>query len=388
MQLEFRVRLGRVRGDCSRRGKLLSPAGHRVPDDRIASRLANQLLTRAGCAAPADVVDWFGAMQAQEYAAARWAIALRLRDRVVDAAVEQAFDEGRILRTHVMRPTWHFVTPADIRWMLELTAPRLLRAMAPYNTRLELDRRTLVKGTAVIERSLGDEGFLTRRELGERLGRARLPMATQRLAQLAMHAELEAVICSGPRRDRQFTYALVAGRAPRAARLSRDEALGELARRYFRSHAPATIRDFVWWSGLTTSDAKRAIEIAGGRSRELDGRTYWSSTETRRAAARRRDVHLLPVYDEYLVAYRDRGFVSPLLSTPGVFSRSPIFQHTLLIAGQVAGAWRVARSSAGLSIEIAVLRRLTAKERTAVAKAVREYGRFVGTPVAHRFGQP
>jgi len=388
MQLEFRVRLGRVRGDCSRRGKLLSPAGHRVPDDRIASRLANQLLTRAGCAAPADVVDWFGAMQAQEYAAARWAIALRLRDRVVDAAVEQAFDEGRILRTHVMRPTWHFVTPADIRWMLELTAPRLLRAMAPYNTRLELDRRTLVKGTAVIERALGDEGFLTRRELGDRLGRARLPMATQRLAHLAMHAELEAVICSGPRRDRQFTYALVAGRAPRAARLSRDEALGELARRYFRSHAPATVRDFVWWSGLTTSDAKRAIEIAGARSRELDGRTYWSSTETRRAAARRRDVHLLPVYDEYLVAYRDRGFISPLLSAPGVFSRSPIFQHTLLIAGQVAGAWRAARSSAGLSIEIAVLRRLTAKERTAVAKAVREYGRFLGTPVAHRFGQP
>ena len=358
-----------------------------MPDDRIPNRLANQLLTRVGCASAADVVAWFGAMQAQEYAAARWAIALRLRDTVVDAAIERAFDEGRILRTHVMRPTWHFVTPEDIRWMLELTAPRLHRAMTPHNTRLELDRRTLVKGTAVIERALGDEGFLTRRELGERLGRARLPMATQRLAQLAMHAELEAVICSGPRRDRQFTYALVAGRAPRAASLSRDEALGELARRYLRSHGPATVRDFVWWSGLTTSDAKRAIDVAGARSREIDGRIYWSLIETRRAAVRRRDVHLLPVYDEYLVAYRDRGFVSPLLPTPGVISRSPIFQHTLIVAGQVAGTWRVVRSKAGPSIEIAGLRRLTTAERAAVAKAVREYGRFIGMAVPHRIGE-
>src|SRR4029078_8806920 len=127
--------------------------------------------------------------------------------------------------------------------MLELPGPRLHRAMAPYNTRLEVDRRTLVKGTAVIERALGDEGFLTRRELGDRLGRARLPMATQRLAHLAMPAVVEAVICSGPRRDRQFTYALVAGRAPRAARLSRDEALGELAPRYFRRPAHLTLRE-------------------------------------------------------------------------------------------------------------------------------------------------
>jgi len=360
-----------------------------VLNDRLArTRLDSQVLTRAGLRNAAEVVAWFGAMQAQEYAAARWAIALRLREGALDAAIGRAFDEGRILRTHVMRPTWHFVTPADIRWLLELTAPRVQRAMAPYNTRLELDRRTLVRGTAVLERALGDAGFLTRRELGERLQRARLVMTWQRLAHLVMHAELEGVICSGPRRDKQFTYALVADRAPRAGRLLRDEALGELARRYFRSHAPATIRDFVWWSGLTTADAKRAVEIAGARSRDVDGRTHWSMPDQRRAAPRRRPVHLLPIYDEYLVAYRDRdgsSGVPTMLSPPA--SRSMIFQHTLVIGGQVAGTWRVVRGAGEAAISIQPHRRLAAAERLAIGNAVRQYQRFLETPVVHQFGE-
>jgi hypothetical protein len=352
----------------------------RVLNSRLArQRLENQLLTRAGGREAADVVAWFGAMQAQEYAFAKWAIALRLRQDTPDIAIGRAFDEGRILRTHVMRPTWHFVTPADIRWLLELTGPRVQRANATYNTRLELDRATLVKGTAVIERALGGERFLTRRELGERLQRAGLTMTPQRLGQMAMHAEQEAVICSGPRRDRQFTYALVAERAPGAKRLSRDEALGELARRYFRSHAPATIRDFVWWSGLMTADARRAIEIARARSQALDGRTYWSMLPgTRRAAPRRRRVHLLPIYDEYLVAYRDRG-VGASPPTPGASpARSMIFQHTLAIGGQVAGAWRVVRNGDEVSVVVDAHRRLTAAERKAIADAVRGYERFLG----------
>jgi len=148
-------------------------------------------------------------MQAQEYEAAKWALGLRMAEGTVDADIQRAFDEGRILRTHVMRPTWHFVTPADIRWLLELTAPRVQRLMASYNRRLELDARTLTRTIRVFERALRDRCYLTRTELADCLQRAGMPMAGQRLAHVAMHAELEGVICSGPRRGKQFTYALL-----------------------------------------------------------------------------------------------------------------------------------------------------------------------------------
>src|SRR4051794_12729464 len=215
-------------------------------------RLINQHIATRGLRGPQDVVTWFGAMQAQEYEPAKWALGLRMPDGTTSAKVQRACDEGRILRTHVMRPTWHFVGRSDIRWLLELTAPRVHRILSYYNRALELDSRVLTRSAVVIERALRDGHHLTRAELAARLERAGLPAEGQRLARVVMNAELEGVICSGPRRDRQFTYALVAERAPKAARLPREEALATLAQRFFSSHGPATVKDFVWWSGLTT----------------------------------------------------------------------------------------------------------------------------------------
>ena len=157
-------------------------------------RLLNQRLTGAGRRTPADVVEWLGAVQAQEYAPACWGLGLRMHDGTVEAAIERAFAAGRILRTHVMRPTWHFVVPADIRWLLELTAHRVHKVMAPYNRHLGLDGATLTRATGVIERALGDGRHLTRAELGDALQRAGLVMDSMRLAHTAMHAELEGVI--------------------------------------------------------------------------------------------------------------------------------------------------------------------------------------------------
>ena len=212
-------------------------------------RLANQRIEGPVCRTPAAVVAWSGAVQAQEFDPAKWGVGLRVRDGATDADVARAVDEGRILRTHVLRPTWHFVTPADIRWMLELTAPRVRLRMATYWRQMGMDAKAFTRGTAVIERALGDGPCLTRAELGEQLRRARRPLAGFRLAHLAMYAELEGVICSGPRRGKQSTYALLSNRAPRTPKMDRDEALGELVKRYFQSHGPATVRDFVWWSG-------------------------------------------------------------------------------------------------------------------------------------------
>jgi hypothetical protein len=355
-------------------------------------RLVHQLLARPGRIGAVDVVGWFGAVQAQEYGPAKWAIGQRARARTTDADVQQALDDGRIVRTHVMRPTWHFVVAEDCRWLLELTAPQVHKRMATYDRRLGLDAKAKRRGTAIIERALRDRRYLTRQELRQRLARAKLPLDATRLAHLCLHAELERVICSGPRRGRQSTYALFDERLPATRRLSRDEALAELARRFFQSHGPATIRDLVWWSGLATPDAKRAIDMWSGgssdppsRLRRLDagGLTYWSLAGTPPRARRSDRAHLLPIYDEYLVAYRDRAAVPhgslPMMSfRPG----APLaFQHPLVVAGQVAGTWRVVSHAGSLSIEVAAARRLTTLEKQRLDAAADSYGRFIAAPV-------
>jgi hypothetical protein len=206
-------------------------------------RLHNQLLSRTEFTEPEQVVAWLGAVQAQDYAGAKWALGLRLAN-ATDAAIEEAIDRGRILRTHVMRPTWHFVTPADIRWMLELTAPRV-RALLAYNDRqLGLDQVTFKKSSAVLEKALQNNQQLTRGELTPILEKAGIAVEGLHLGQLLTHAELDGLVCSGPRKGKQFTYALLEERAPEARLLEREAALAELSRRYFHSHGPATLQDF------------------------------------------------------------------------------------------------------------------------------------------------
>ena len=229
--------------------------------DIAGQRLINQGIASPIHRRPADIVSWLGAVQAQEYPAAKWALALRTRDGATNDEIERAFDKGHIIRTHVMRPTWHFVAPSDVRWMLELTAPRVHRAMAYQHRQFGLEAATRTRAARIFERALRDGQSLTRAELGAHLARARIKAAGVRLALLTVYAELEGVICSGEKRGKQMTYALLEERVPKAPRVSRDEALAELTRRYFQSHGPATIRDFVWWSGLTAVDAKRGLEM-------------------------------------------------------------------------------------------------------------------------------
>jgi hypothetical protein len=340
-------------------------------------RLLNQRITRPGPRSPEKLVAWMGAVQAQEYGPAKWGLALRSPPGTTDAAIERAIEKGRILRTHLLRPTWHFVAAADIRWMLDLTAPHVQRTMASYDIQLGLDAGVMTRAMGVIERALGEHRFLTRRELGTHLERAGLPSKTRESAHIAMYAELAGVICSGPRRGKQSTYALLADRAPNALSLPRDEALAELTRRYLRSHGPATIRDFVWWSGLKTSDAKIGLEMNGARSHDVDGLRYWTPNrepaDTRRAKG---TLHLLPIYDEYLVAYRDH------LVVPRPAYLLGNFQHALVIGGQVAGTWRMILATAGLTMDVRPLRRLTSAERRGLVVAATRYRRFLRTPVS------
>jgi len=267
--------------------------------------------------------------------------------------------------------------------------------IANYARRVELDSRTLSRGIDVIGLALGEHKHLTRRELAEALRVAGLPMSGLRLALLMMHAELEAIVCSGPRRDRQHTYALLADRAPRAVRLTREEALATLCRRFFTSHGPATITDFRWWSGLTVADAKRGLAMNRSQAVEIDGLTYWTIDQPALDAGNRKsprtprtpgisrtsrpDVHLLPIYDEYLVAYRDRVAVPHLSAGGGPMSRT--FQHALVINGQVAGTWRAAQTGDIVELRAVPCRRLSSGEWDAFARTARRYERYLGVTV-------
>jgi hypothetical protein len=339
--------------------------------------MARHRLARPGPADAADVVAWLGAVQAQDYGAAKWALALRMRGAAGVEPIERAFDEGRILRTHLMRPTWHFVAAGDIRWLLELTAPRVRPSLGFGRKYYGLTDAMHRRATRVIERALEREECLTRPELADRLGRAGIAATGVPLALITMSAELDGVVCSGPRRGKQATtYMLLARRAPQARSLPRDHALAELTTRYFRSHGPATVRDYVWWSGLTTADAKRGLEIVGARSEVIDGLAYWNTGPRRPPSASRDGIHLLPVYDEYLVAYRD------LVAVPRGKAFWGVLPQAVVCGGQVIGAWKVGRPKGKATLAIDLGRKLSGEERRQLDRAIDRYSRFAGEPFA------
>lgn len=349
-------------------------------------RLRNHHLIGSPLAQSEDVVGWLGAVQAQEYAVAKWGIAQRTVG-TTSAAVDRLLGDGIILRTHLLRPTWHFVLPADIRWILELTAPRVHAANAPYYRKMELDDALFARGIALLATALRDGNQLTRAELATVLQDGGIAASGMRLAYLLMHAELDAVICSGARRGKQFTYALFDERVPETRPMQRDEALAELARRYFASHGPATPHDFAWWSGLTVTDARRGAELARPELSDttVDGKTYWSPASTP-AAGEAEDgevvVHLLPVYDEYLGSYRDHSptFDAALLDRPGAPSDA-LMGNILVVDGMVVGGWRREPKTKEVVVSIDALIPLGEAERVALIATAERYGRFMELPV-------
>ena len=334
--------------------------------DVLVQRANNQRLTSAGFKDVADVVRWFGAVQAQDFHAAKWALALRMRGEPATAALEAAYNEGRILRTHVMRPTWHFVAPEDIRWLLELTAARVnLRAATNYR-KLELDGPTFKRCHKVLVKALQGSKHLTRTELKNALNRSGIAANdTIRMAHIMLRAELDGVVCSGQRMGKQFTYALLEERVPAVKALSREEALAKLTQRYFASHGPATLADFVWWSGLTAADARRGLVLIDGEinKERIDDVDYYFARAKVKAISAPPSAFLLPVYDEYSVAYRKRQIgLGP----------------NVMQAGKIIGTWKTSIDKNSITVLINAGRTLTTSERSAIANAAQRYVTFLG----------
>ena len=351
-----------------------------TPNELLIERLRNQQLIDSTRRKPVPVVSWLCAMQAQDFPAAKWAIGLRAPGSQ-DADVEQAFNDGLILRTHVLRPTWHFVAADDIRWLLALSAPRVHGVNSYYYRQAGLDAKIFAKSCALMQRVLEGGNHLTRQELAVHLKRAKVPAEGLKLAYLAIHAELEGVICSGPRRGKQFTYALLSERAPKSrAPMPREEALVELVKRYFASHGPATARDFGWWSGFTIPDSQKAIDAAESvlESTKIGDLTYWSA-EASSGRSKSPAALLLPNYDEYLIAFKDRGAVVDGGRTANLVARSGgAFPHHLIIDGRLAGSWSRTINANSVTINVAPYKKLTSAQARAVGNAADAYGEFLG----------
>ncbi len=345
-------------------------------------RLQNTGLSNSPFKNPADVVEHLGAVQAQDFAAAKWTVGLRMQ-QATDKLVEDAFNRGEFLRTHVMRPTWHFVMPQDIKWMQELTASRVKRILAPYNQKLGITQEVLSKSQKVIAKALEGKRFLTRAELADKLEETlKTPIRGQRLSHLIVHSELDALICSGPLRGRQFTYALLDERAPNAKRLSLDEALGKLALKYFVGHGPAQVKDFAWWSGLTMKDAQQGLESAksGLAGETVEGKTYWSPQKARPETSMGPSAFLLSVYDEYVLSYKDRSAFSEGRIFEKLMTMGNALTAVIIFRGKIVGTWkRRIIKAAHVEIELNPFVKLDPDEKEAFEKAVGRYGQFMMT---------
>jgi len=245
--------------------------------DVAQQRLYNQHISHQHFTQPAEIVKYMGAIQAQDYAGAKWAVGLRLKNSS-DAAVDQAMASGAIIRTHVLRPTWHFVAPDYLRWMLDLSATRIAALAAGHYRQLKLDAGVFKKSNDALAKALGGGRHLIRLDIAKVLRESGVETNELRFVHLLMQAELDKVICSGPRIGKQFTYALFDDRIPPADTKPREEALADLVIRYYNSRGPATAHDFAWWSGLTLAETRLGIEISGSQltSIKIDGTVDWS----------------------------------------------------------------------------------------------------------------
>ncbi len=316
----------------------------------------------------AETVSHFGAMQAQDPAGVLWAVGLRTYGST-EASVEAALDAGELLRTHVFRFTWQLVSPADLRWMLALVGPRLLASAASWYAKTGLDARALKRAHAIIREVLV-HAPATRATLAKALEDG--GVATKgKLSLVLGEAELTGLICSGPKRGKQATYALFEQRVPDMPPLTREDALRELGRRYLQSRGPATERDLAWWSGLPLGDVRQAMAAAD----ELSQTRKPQAPGPSRAAAK---VHLLPAFDEYLVGYADRSEqLDPALARR-VNAGGGMLSPVVLIGGRVAGRWSRTLKPSGVQVVIEPFREWTQSEATAVERAASRYAEFLG----------
>lgn len=344
-------------------------------------RLFNQRIAGEKFQQPEDVVRWMGALQAQDYQQALWAIGLRMQS-AARATIEQAIEDRKILRTWPMRGTLHFVPAEDAKWMLQLGAARMVASATRRLEQLELDQATIERARQVFHSALQGGKRLTRQEMMQTLEDAGISTQGQRGYILLGYLSETGLLCLGPMQEKQQTFVLLDEWVPRARQVSREESLAIFAERYFTSHGPATAHDFARWAGITLTDAKAGLESAkaGLISEKIAGQVYWMAAGQQ--ARTTSSVYLLPGFDEYLLGYKDRSAVLAAEHAPRIVpGGNGVFLPMLVVAGQVVGTWKRALGKKALNVAFTPFTPLGDAEERAAIEAARAYSAFLGLPL-------
>jgi hypothetical protein len=349
--------------------------------DILKYRLHNQQISRHMFEQPKDVVAWLGAVQAQDYLNSMWAIGLRIKN-AAESDIEKAIADKTIVRTWPMRRTLHFVAAEDIRWMLELLTPRVIARCATMYKQAGLDDKTFAKSKKLFTNALQDGRQLTRNEMYQVLEQAKVSTASQRGLHILAHHAQKGLICFGARQRKQQTFVLLDEWIPATKKLKRDEALAELTKRYFFSHGLATIQDCAWWSGLTVADIKSGLEMIRQhlRAEVINKQTYWMSKNIPDEKIKFQSVYLLPYFDEYLVAYKDRSAAVDSKYSKLIGTANGIFNPVIVINGKVAGTWKRVFKKDMVVVEINPFMPLTERRKNVISIKAKHYGKFLKMP--------
>jgi len=349
-------------------------------------RLANQRISQTTFKEPAEVAHWMGPMQGQDYTGAKWSVGLRL-PHSTDAAIEQAISDKRIVRTWIMRGTLHLVAAADVRWMTALVGPKLIAGNTRRYRQLELDSETLIRSNDVLANALRDGARLSRTELVALLEQEGISTKGQRTPYMLQRASYDGLICQGAAPRSDPIYMALDSSFPTVT-WTREEAIAKLFERYIMSRGPATLPDFVQWSGLLISEAKAALAGLSSqlRSDTVGGKTYWRSLKIPSVPDNAPTLYLLPGFDEYLLGYKDRRDVlDPKYAKQVCPGGNGVFMPTIVSEGRVIGIWRRAFKKGSVIITPQPFSSLSDEEHVAFAKAAQGYADFLGMPMGLSF---
>lgn len=343
-------------------------------------RLYNQKLTQNKSEKPEDVVKYLGAIQSQDYFGAKWALALRM-NKTSDKKIDVAFNKGNFLRTHALRPTWHFVAPENIKWITKLNAPQVLKIMNYYNKKLDLNDEIFKKTNSIIQKALSGKNFLTREQLQKKLEENGIKVAGQKLGHIVAQAELDLIICSGPRIGKQFTYALIDEVAPNAKEYTREESILKLAEIFVVSRGPATIKDFAKWSGISLTESKLAFEKLKPKFKTEvleDNKEYFYEEFSPSAISHLPSAILTPNYDEYVSSYADQNiFSKPEHRANLAKIGNALFWNHVVLDGMIIGAYKRTFTKNNVEIEFQLFSKITAEEKNLLENSTEEYGKFL-----------
>ncbi len=351
-------------------------------DDIALLRLFNQQIAAPVLKTVNEIVSWLGAVQAQDYYMSEWAVGVRLPGSTIET-VRTAINSGEILRTHVLRPTWHLVSAADIYWMLELSAPQIKSLARSRDKELGLTETAFSKSNSIIEKALRDNQHLTREELVKLLAAAGFGNDNNRVSHLLMRAEIDEIIASGSIKNSKQTYALLAEWVPNKKTINRDEAVVELARRYFTSHGPATLRDFIWWSGLPVKDCRQAIEAVkvSFDSEKVGDETYFFAPIVTIPKLEKKHVVMLPAFDEFIISYKNRTASLPFENHFRAVLINGIFRPVIVHNGKVIGIWKRILKNDKVIPEIEYFGSPDKTTKKQVNKSFERYAQFLGKKV-------